>query len=53
MGFLENEIGLQDSKVIEDMNKLGIIRISSKRKGDSMMDRLNISPNNHKDIINI
>ena len=46
--FSENEIGLPDCKVIEEMNKLRIYKISSKRKGDRIMDRLNNSLNNHK-----
>ena len=46
--FSENKIGLPDCKVIEEMNKLGINKISSKRKGDRIMDRLNNSLNNHK-----
>ena len=30
--FLEKEIGLPDSKVIEEMNKLGLSKISSTEK---------------------
>ena len=30
------------------MNKIGLNKMSSKRKGDRVMDRLNITPNNHK-----
>ena len=30
--FLENEIGLPDSKVIEEMNRLGLNKISSEKK---------------------
>ena len=50
--FLENKIGLPDRKVIEEMNKLGLNKISSKRKGDRSMDRLNNSLNKHKHIKN-
>ena len=46
--FLESKIGLPDCKIIEEMNKLGLNRISSKRKGDRFMDRLNSSLNNLK-----
>ena len=46
--FSENKIGLPDSKVIEEMNRLGLKKISSKRRSDRIMDRLNISINNHK-----
>ena len=50
--FLENKIGLPDTKVIEEMNRLGLNKISSKRKGDRFSDRLNISLNNHKYVKN-
>ena len=43
-----NKIALPDSKDIEEMNKLGLNKISSKRKADRIMDRLNISFKNHK-----
>ena len=49
---LENRIGLLDSKVNEEMIKLGLNKTSSERKSDRIMDRLNISPNNHKYIKN-
>ena len=49
--FLENKIGLPDSKVIEEMNGLGLNKISSK-KSDRIMDRSNISLNNHQYIMN-
>ena len=47
-----NKIGLTDSKVIEEMDRLGLNKISSRRKGDKFMDRLNNSLNNHKYIRN-
>ena len=50
--FLRNKIGLPDCKVIEEMDKLGPNKISSKRKGDRILDRLNITFNNHKYIKN-
>ena len=50
--FLESKIGLTDCKVIEELNRLGLKKVSSKRKADKIMDKLNISPNNHKDIKN-
>ena len=49
--LLENKKG-PDSKVIEEMNKLGLNKISSKRKRDRIMDRLNDSLNKHKYIKN-
>ena len=50
--FLENKIGLPDSKVFEERNRLGLNKISSKRKVVRIMDRLNNSLNNHKYIKN-
>ena len=38
--FLENKIGLPDCKVREEMNKLGLKKKSSKRKGGKIMDKL-------------
>ena len=45
--FLENKIGLPDSKVFEKMNRLGLNKISSKRKSHRIMNRLNNSLNIH------
>ena len=39
MENLVNRIGLPNSRVIEMMNKLGFEKISSKRKGNTIMDR--------------
>ena len=49
---MENKIGLPDCKVYEEMNKLGLNKVSFKRKGDRIMDKLNKSLNNHKYIKN-
>ena len=49
--FLENKKGFPGGKILETMNNLGVKRISSKRKRNSIMDRLNDSPNNHKYIL--
>ena len=49
--FSENTVGLTDSKVIAEMNKLGLIKISSK-KSDKTRDRLNISLDNPKYVEN-
>ena len=46
--FLEKEKALPDCKVNKKMNKLGLNKISSKRRGDRIMDRLINSLNNHK-----
>ena len=46
--FSENKTGLPDCKIIEEINRLGLSKISSKEKGDRIMDRLNNSLNSHK-----
>ena len=46
--FLSNKIGLPDSKVIEETNRLGLRKMSSKRKSSMILDTLNYSLNNHK-----
>ena len=50
--FLGNKVGLPVSKFMEEKNRLGLNKMSSKRKVDRNKDRLNKSPNNHKNIIN-
>ena len=45
---MKNKVGLTKSKVIEEMNKLGLNENSSGRKCDRNMDSLNISLSNHK-----
>ena len=45
---LENKIRLTDCKVFEEMNRLGFNELSYKSEGDRIMDRLNISLNNHQ-----
>ena len=47
VGIFE-KIGVPDSKFIEEMNKLGLGKLSSKTSGDSKMARLNVSPNTIK-----
>ena len=49
--FLENKIGLPGCKIIEQMNKLGLNKISSKKR-PRILDRLINSLNNHKYIKN-
>ena len=46
--YLENKIGLPDCRVIDEKNSLGSKNISSIRKGDRIMDRLNNSLSIHK-----
>ena len=50
--FLENKVGLLDCEVIEDMNRLGLNKMSSERKGDRIIYKLNNKRNNHKYIKN-
>ena len=50
--FLENKIGLPDTKVNEEMNRLGLNKISSERKENWIMNRFINSLNNHKNIRN-
>ena len=45
--FSENKIELPECKVIEEINRLGLNKIASK-KSDRIMDILNISPINHR-----
>ena len=50
--FLENQIGIADEKVVEEMYKLKLNKISNKEKNDRIMNRLNKTFNNHKHITN-
>ena len=50
--FVENKIGLPDCEVFEETKKLDLIKISSRRKGDKIMDRINNSLNSHDYIKN-
>ena len=46
--FLDKKIGLPDSKVTDEMNKLGLNKILSKRKADRIMDILRFLLDDHK-----
>ena len=46
--FLEDKIGIPDSKVIEQMNRLDLNKISCKEKNDRILNRLNKTLHNHK-----
>ena len=46
--FLEDKIGIPDSKVIEEMNMLDLNKISYKEKNDRIMNRLNKTLHNNK-----
>ena len=45
--FLEDKTGVSDPKVVEEINRLDINKISSK-KNDRIMNRLNKTLSNHK-----
>ena len=40
--FFERKIGLPDSKVTEEKNRLGLSKVSSERRSDGILVRLNI-----------
>ena len=46
--FLEDKLGIRDSKVIEEINKLELSKISSEGKNDRIMNRLNKTLNYNK-----
>ena len=50
--FLENKIGVTDDKIIEEMKKLDLDKISNKEKNNRIMNRLNKTLNKHKYIKN-
>ena len=50
--FFEDQLGIPDSKVIEEMNRLDLNEMSCKRKIDGKLNRLNKTLTNHKYIKN-
>ena len=46
--FLEDRTGIPDSKVIEEMNKMDLNKISSEEKRDRILHRINETNHNHK-----
>ena len=46
LNFLKNKIGLPHTKLNREMNKLGVIKLSSKR-GDRILSRWTNSPEHH------
>ena len=52
ISFLENKIGVTDDKVIEEMKRLDLDKISNKEKNNRIMNRLNKTLNKHKYIKN-
>ena len=52
ISFLENKIGVTDDKIVEEMNRLYLNKISDKEKNNRIMNRLNKTPNKHNYIKN-
>ena len=52
ISFLENRIGVTDDKVIEEMNRLDLYKITDKEKNNRIMNRLNKTLNKHNYIKN-
>ena len=50
--FLEDKIGIPDSKVMDEMNKIDLSILSNNEKNDRIMKRINRTFNNHKCIKN-
>ena len=48
--FLKDRIGIPDSKIVEELKRLGLNKISSKHKSDRNMNRFNKTLKNHKSI---
>ena len=46
--FLDDKIRIPNSKVIEEMNRIDLSRISKKEKNDRFMNRIKTTLNNHK-----
>ena len=52
ISFLANKIGVTDDKVVEEMNRLDLNKISDKEKNIRIMNRLNKTLNKHNYIKN-
>ena len=52
ISFLENKIGVTDDKIIEEMNRLDLNKITDKEKNKRIMNRLNKTLNKHNYIKN-
>ena len=50
--FLENKMGVTDDKIIEEMNRLDLNKMSEKEKNIRIMNRLNKTLNKHNYIKN-
>ena len=52
ISFLENKIGVTDDKIVEEMNRLDLNKISDEEKNNRIMNRLNKTLDKHKYIKN-
>ena len=52
ISFLENKIGVTDDKIVEEMKRLDLNKISDKEKNNRIMNRLNKTLNKHNYIKN-
>ena len=52
ISFLENKIGVTDDKVVQEMNRLDLNKITDKEKNNRIMNRLNKTLNKHNYIKN-
>ena len=52
ISFLENKIGVTDDKIVEEMKRLDLNKITDKEKNNRIMNRLNKTLNKHNYIKN-
>ena len=52
ISFLENKIGVTDDKIVEEMNRLDLNKISDEEKNNRIMNRINKTLDKHKYIKN-
>ena len=52
ISFLENKIGVTDEKIVEEMKRLDLNKITDKEKKNRIMNRLNKTLNKHNYIEN-
>ena len=52
ISFLENKIGVTDDKIIEEMKKLDLNKLTNTERNNRIMNRSNKTLNKHKNIKN-
>ena len=52
ISFLENKIGVTDDKIVEEMKRLDLNKVSDKEKNNRIMNRLNKTLSKHNYIKN-